>query len=149
MNKTEQWSFIHAGLPVIIKHWGLEREGYFAPFNNGKGVWNYYVWLPEYLLKEHFSKVWLEDELIQFTPTSPVRIAHDYMSAPFASVDWHGGITYYQKHGQIEGHRSVELGCDYSHLFDQERNYDYELDDVVAEAKATAEQLAALYQVKY
>lgn len=144
MNKTEQWAFEHAGLPVVVKHWGLERGG-FEAMNDGKGVWNYYVFLPERLLKEKFADVWLPDERVKWSETGPERITHDYMRAPFADAEWHCGITYYAKHGQLEGHRSVELGCDYSHLYDQERGFDYTLEEVASEAKATAEQLAAIY----
>jgi hypothetical protein len=144
LNKKEFWSFTHAGLYVSIVNWGKER-GEFEPMNHGHGVWNYYVTLPERLLGEKFKEVWLEDKRFKFTPNSPEQINHDYYGHPFSDVDWHGGITYYAKHGQLEGHRNVELGCDYNHLWDSERGYNYTLEEVVADAKKTAEELAAIY----
>lgn len=144
MNKTESWTFKHAGLTVTVKHWGVERDGLCA-MNNGKGVWNYYVFLHESELGEKFSEVWLPDKITRFREESPERVTHDYEFAPFADADWHGGITYYMKHGQVNGHRSVELGCDFNHFHDMKRGYDYTLDEVVAEAKRTAERLASIY----
>jgi len=148
MNKQEIWRFTHAGLTVVVKHWGLERQQPFTPLNDGKGVWNYYVFLYESDLKNRFHEVWLPSKIVKLTPESPGRVTHDYTSAPFANVKWHGGITYYAKHGQLKGYRSVELGCDFNHVFDHERGLDYKLDVVVNEAKQTAEELAEMYLSK-
>ena len=148
LDLNKSWTFKHKGLYCKISHWGVERANNFESLNDGKGIWNYYVTLPEHILGDKFAAVWLEDKKIQFSVNSPERITHDYYGHPFSEVDWHGGITYYAKHGQLEGHRSVELGCDYSHLYDMERGYDYTLDDVYADCCRTAEELAAIYLTK-
>lgn len=61
--KTESW---HDNLDnkifITIKHWGLEREHEsFEPLNDGKGVWNYYITIPERLFPTAFPHLWLED----------------------------------------------------------------------------------------
>lgn len=134
---------------IEIVHWGVDREdSNFQSLNYGKGCWNYYITLFEHdLPPELFKALWLEDEKIRFCPESPERITHDYMRASFNNVNWHGGVTYYNKLGQVEGHRGVKIGCDYSHLFDAERGYDYNLEEVIADALETAKQLKELYKL--
>lgn len=143
LRQKTTWSFEWCSLYVQIAHWGMD-EG----INEGKGKWNYYITLPESLLKDKFAEVWLEDKPIKFFEMSPVRIIHDYNDCSFNQVDWHGGVTYYVKHGHTEGHRSVELGCDYNHLWDHERGFNTTLEEVLSDARRTATQLAELYGIK-
>ena len=141
--KTETWhDNVDQKLFITIKHWGIEREdSSFEPLNDGKGVWNYYITIPEIIFPKAFPLLWIEDEKVKYTPASPERIVHDYSKSPIAQLDWHCGVTFYKKHGQTEGHRSVEFGCDYSHLYDSERGFNYTLDEVHSEALQTANQI--------
>jgi hypothetical protein len=148
-DKTNVWYLSHAGLQITVKQWGVERAHKLKPLNNGHGIWNYYIFIPERLIgTDAFEKLWLEDKVVESNSDSKGWIYHDYMSQPFADVEWHCGITFYNKHGHTVGHRMVELGCDYNHLYDQERGYGYTLEEVVEDAKNTANQLAKLYNIK-
>jgi hypothetical protein len=134
---------------IEIVHWGIDREHEsFRPLNNDKGVWNYYITLWESLMPEgSFEPLWLEDKQTKFSEQGKEHITHDYMQQPFADVDWHGGITFYKKEGQIKGHRGIKLGCDYCHIWDAERGYNYTIDDVVSDALHTAKQIKELYKL--
>jgi len=145
LHYKETWCLEHRGLSVEITHWGHTGEN---AFNEGQGVWNYYVYIPERLTKR-FNELWLEDKLVKYAECSPERVHHDYMQAEFADqrFEWHGGITYYDKHGHTPGHRCVQLGCDFNHLWDHERGYDYVMEEVAYEAVRTAKLLADYYEI--
>lgn len=139
---------VDSKLKIEIVHWGIDREQPdFEPLNDGKGVWNYYVFLPERLLKKQFKSIWLEDVLVQFTPNSPILITHDYYKASFNVDSWHGGVTYYEKIGQLKGYRCIKIGCDYSHLMDQKHGYPATLETVTHDAIVTAKELIELYKL--
>ena len=140
---SDIWRFQVEGiLPVKMVHWGADREHEsLKPLNNGKGVWNYYIMLPEWILKDKFPSIWLDDLVNE----SYSYISHDYMNASFADVYWHGDLTFYTKLGHTKGYRAVEVGCDYNHLFDMEQDYD--LESVVSESTETALQLINLYNL--
>jgi len=59
-------------------------------------------------------------------------------------LDWHGGITWYGKQTGSGGNRTVEIGCDFSHYWDEGRSYTFEA--VIREAKNTADKLHAATQ---
>ena len=128
------WRGSYRGLAFKIVSWpfaGLEDK---FP----SGAWNYYIYLPETRVP-NFSTIWLEDKATRYTPTSPLRVSHDYYNSPLASVKMHCGITYYSKHGHTEGCRCVEIGCDYQHLYDDGQSYDE--NDVLRDAVETIDDL--------
>jgi hypothetical protein len=137
----------HLGLTFEIARWGVER-GKFPPMNNGKGCWNYYVYLHERKLA-NFNDFWLEPEVKEFSPGGAKYVRYDYYFSPLSSVDWHGGVTFWEGHNLLlPGQRAIQIGCDYSHLFDQERGYDYELTDVLSDCLHTIEQIHPLLTFK-
>lgn len=146
MRKKTTWTEQYRGVTIEIAHW---REEEMAVVSHSKGVWNYYIYIYE-RNTPGFEILWLPDKLVKFTETSPEKVTHDYMNSefPLAQVDWHGGITFYSKFGHSVGHRFVEGGCDYLHLWDEARNYDYSLEEVLQEAKQTADQLVALLNIQ-
>jgi hypothetical protein len=101
-----------------------------------EGIWCYYIYLHESKVKD-FASLWAEGEVVKITPESYGFVSYEYYKEPFNSIEFHGGITYYAKHGEFEGHRSVELGCDYNHLWDIERGYGYGLTDILVDVKST------------
>lgn len=123
------------GFAYEIKHWGK------GTICNGKGMWNYYITIPEMqVTPEMFKKLWLEPE--SFRRDIPL---YNYFDTIFASAHWHGGVTYYEKKIQADSnHRSVKIGCDYGHLWDEECNYDYDINDVLYDVMNTSKDLAQL-----
>lgn len=85
--------------------------------------WTFYVYFIERKCAD-FASIWLPDRIMQFSSESRGWVTHDYMDGPIASVEWHCGITFYEKHGHTEGHRAVKAGCDYQHHWDEGRSYD-------------------------
>ena len=88
--------------------------------------WNYYLDIPKEQIPDNLQgRFSLRSKAFQISPDSRVRYFHDYSSVPIISdLDWHGGITLYEKHyderGRLNGYR---LGCDYQHHFDQGLHY--------------------------
>jgi hypothetical protein len=145
LRRKDVWNFdLDRKIFVEIVHWGVDcGDASTKPRNNGKGTWNYYITLWErHLPPDIFKSIWLEN-----METNWGSVTHDYDCASFSQVNWHGGTTFYDKLGQVEGHRGVKIGCDYEHPFDAERGFDYSLEDVALEALETATQLKALYQL--
>lgn len=99
-----------------------------------EGIWCFYVFLNEQAVP-NFSALWLEDKVYRYKPDAPGRITHDYMASIPSGIEFHGGITYYAKHGHTEGFRCVELGCDYNHLWDSERGGGYTLEEIKDDVK--------------
>lgn len=102
------------------------------------GAWNYYVYIQESACAD-FTAIWLKDKKVRFSEKAPFHITHDYYNSPVGDVEMHGGITYYAKHGHTEGHRCVEIGCDYQHLWDDGKSYDEE--DVLRDVEHTIDHL--------
>lgn len=140
VKEQKTWRGEHLGFQFKVVSWGIGDL-----INDGNGVWNYYVYIPELRLKEKFESLWLTPKLIQTTPESAGFVSYDYYETEVAAIDWHGGVTYYQKYGELVGHRVVEFGCDYSHLFDHERSYAYTLAEVLCDLEETIIQLNNLY----
>lgn len=137
----------HLGLRFEIARWGV-KCGKLPPLNDGKGCWNYYVYLHERKLS-NFSDFWLEPKVAEFSPGGTKYMDYDYYSSPLSAIDWHGGVTYWEGHNLlIPGQRAIKLGCDYSHSFDQKRGYDYELSDVLSDCLHTISQIHPLLSFK-
>lgn len=131
------WRGIYLGFVYKICHWGDSE------LNEGRGVWNYYIFFYEPKIVD-FEKLWLPPKLIKITLKSSGFVSYDYYNTSVANVDWHGGVTYYAKHGELPGYRGVEFGCDYSHLRDHECDFDYTLEDVLQDVAHTITELQFL-----
>lgn len=135
---------------IEIVHWGVKRGNpAWKSLNNGNGAWNYYILIPEHIMsKELFEKeFWLESKLQKYSEAGAEYETYNYMSASFADVNWHCGITFYERQGQTVGHRSVKLGCDYSHIWDEDRDYLYTIQEVLQDAWQTAVELKQKYNL--
>lgn len=61
------WTYIHAGLAVEIVHHSKSEL-----VNEGKGIWCYYVYVPEERCKPGvFEALWKEDKKVHWYPTGP------------------------------------------------------------------------------
>lgn len=135
MTEAQARSFtgVYRGIRYEIKTWPV--DGYLK---NSLGVergWAHYLLInvdkqvPE-ALREGF---WLKPRPMMFASQ---MIGHDYMEGPTANIEFHGGITFYEKIGGLEGgDRWVKLGCDYQHLWDEGQRYTEQ--SVLSEVKAS------------
>jgi len=138
------WKGCHERLNFEVTHWGLKREHSLASTNDGKGCWNYYVILFEREI-ENFKDFWRDPEVREFSVGGTKYIRYDYEASPLATVFWHGGATYWQGGTpELVGQRYIKIGCDYSHLQDQERGYDYTIEDILRDVSQTIAELLPL-----
>ena len=139
MQHKKTWTEMQHDILIEIVHHAEDNPH----INSGRGIWCGYLYIYESKTpKEIFDRLWLEDKTYFFNPKSPGRITHDYYELPILSVvDFHGGITYYDKRGQTEGHRCVIIGCDYNHLGDDAIHWS--LDIIFGDLKVNASQARA------
>ena len=138
-NKQDVWHGEHLGFQYRIVHWNQGQR--FTPGNDG--IWNYYIYFRESKIKD-FDSLWLEDKVQKFRPESEGWISHDYYDTAVSNVKWHGGVTYYAKHGELKGYRCVEFGCDYSHSWDHDRGCGFTLEEVLQDVELTINELQPL-----
>lgn len=137
LNLQQVWRATCHGLQIKIANWQI--RGMEHP------TWNYYIYLPESLLKERFAEVWFPPKLVKITPESRGFVSYDYYPSALNVDAWHGGITFYAKHGEVEGFRAIEVGCDYNHFWDEENGHPEDLDGVSYDCEETVKQLLAAF----
>ena len=144
LNKSTTWKKMMGGVSIEIIHWGEDEP----LMNHGRGIWNHYVYIYEANLpKVMFESIWLPDQPNTMLGSGRKYVSHDYYGChPLNEPDWHGGITFYAKHGQLEGTRCVQVGCDYNHLHDEEHTWT--LEQVLQDAEAVAKCLIATLQIQ-
>jgi len=123
------------------------RDIRFKIHNQGKSAvgmgdsWTYYVYLLLDLIpdKKLGKSLWVKSSKIRKS---------NYIIWNYDNIDvyLHGGITFYAKHIYPPNKKVIEIGCDYSHLWDVERIYC--LDDIIADAHKTIDDIYEKYQIK-
>lgn len=110
MKLNKRWSGEHRGIQFEIQNFKLsDRDG-----------WTFYIYLREPQFKpEDFNKFWLEPHY-----DDKQRVHYEYSSSVLADLDWHCGITFYEKYcGPDHKIRCVKVGCDYQHYWDDGHSY--------------------------
>lgn len=132
-------SALYRHMTIEIVEWG--------PFANSdlKKNWNYYLYIYRKNCPD-FDRLWLSP--MSSWPEFPSLVTYDYAGLDVAQCYWHGGVTFYAKHGGDSiGSQAVQLGCDFAHLFDTERGWDYTFQDIAAEARRTADEVADILKL--
>lgn len=135
----------HNGLSLEISNHGRSKYDYDnKSYDDSGGTWCYYVLITEQMLPaEKFAEFWLAPTMAERS-SGWAAPTYAYYDARFASADWHGGVTYYEKLGGIDGApRAVKIGCDFGHYWDEGYSFCYE--SVLSEAQATADALREMY----
>lgn len=140
LRQQRVWLASHREIGYKIVNWHHSPEARMEDYWPS-GSWNFYIYLPEKKCPD-FAKIWLPDLEKEWSPGGRKYVTHAYWTEPLGSVEMHCDITFYEKHGHVEGHRCVELGCDYQHLYDEEQSYDEQ--DVARDAVAAIESAFAL-----
>lgn len=136
--KHQEWLASYKGVAIKI----VCSETNLAGFNNE--AWCYYIFIYEHNCPK-FSELWLPAKVEPYYPGGKDCVSYDYYSAIYVhDADWHGGITFYAKHGEVPGHRTVEFGCDYLHLHDEGG---HSLEELKTDAINTADQLIASFGI--
>jgi len=121
-NERRVWRGFYRGVRFEINNFKMGDDKY-VPI---KDCWTHYliISLDEQLPKEWADKFWLEPKYMRFRENGPEHLTYDYFDSVVASLDWHGGCTFYEKLGGPDTkERIVKMGCDYQHLWDEGREY--------------------------
>jgi len=111
--KSEVYSGKYLGVPYEIRRWYL---------SDGTPCWNYYLFLIEKQIPHVFESLWLPGKRLAMARN---HIAYEYNETIIGNLDWHCGCTYYEKISGFDGaDRAIKVGCDYSHLYDENKSYD-------------------------
>lgn len=146
LRKQTKWHGVHRGVHYEVVHWG---ESYM---NNGAGVWNYYILIPEpQLPPEDWEKVWLDPMDWVGSSSGTETPIYDAPNSILGHGDFHGGITFYEKEQVMDSRpsqRLIRVGCDYNHITDSELGYPYSLSDVASDAQNTIDNLCEVLRFK-
>lgn len=137
----------HEGIAYEVVNHGRSKADFIGgEFTNAPsgGTWCYYVTIGEAMLPpELFTEFWLPARAHPHKSGWP-RLHYDYYAARFAQANWHGGVTFYEKSGGMDGsQRYVRIGCDFAHSWDE--GHDFDFAQVECEAIATVKQLREMY----
>jgi len=127
LREQKVWLGEYRKVEFKIVNWSFDSPTPDLPSGN----WNYYLYLRETAMKD-FPALWLPRK-VKESPGGYKYVTYDYFKGPVGRIEMHGGVTYYEKGGDVKGFRYVEVGCDYQHLCDARRSYDVAtvLDDVI------------------
>ena len=125
LSDHQRWQGNYKGIDYQIVKW---KPGYYQtnPEYDDGYKWNYYIFVKPRKLKTRVL-----GEL--------GKIVDDYKMYP--DVEMHGGITYWARKKTSRLIEVDELGCDYSHSWDDGVTYD--VDDLLKDIKHTIDTLPA------
>jgi hypothetical protein len=146
MRKQTKWMDEYRGVTYEVTYWGEDV------MNDGAGMWNYYIVIPEpQLSSEDWQKVWLDPVRFMDRSSGYKEPIYDEHNSILKHGDFHGGITFYQKLQDVDTdppRRSIKVGCDYGHLFDKEYGYPYDMEWVARDARITIDRLCEVLTFK-
>ena len=111
--KVEEWHDRYRGISWNIRKWQT---------STGEVKWNYYIYLNIEKIPEEYDpeSFWLE---------CSEEGGYGYYKHPIIPIiEMHYGVTYYKKHLSDSFKygkelRSIQIGCDYSHAWDDGESY--------------------------
>ena len=137
------WTGTVEVISYSVKHWGVSDYQRY-------GIWNYYLHINEQLFQNpaDFEQFWLPRKLKEFGESQ--YASYDYYIDPITALDFHAGPTFYEPSTFFDrntgkDYRTVKVGCDYSHLWDQEAGYPDTLASVRADAERSCRLLFEAY----
>lgn len=116
----------------------------FGP-NDEQDRWAHYIFisLDDQLTKENADKFWLPPEYIKFSENGNENLSYRYWDTIINEIEFHGGCTFYKKISSIDDKkRTVQIGCDYQHAWDDGKIY--ELNYVYNEVQKSIDSLLKL-----
>lgn len=130
MNKAEMkerkvWNGRYRGISFEIQNW--KRDSSLGFFRGNEDQWTHYIFvnIDKQLDEPTREKFWLEPQRTRYSEGGREHITYDYYDSIIASLEFHGGCTWYSKERGLDGDdRCVKIGCDYQHLWDNGCDYD-------------------------
>ena len=131
LHYKEIWDGEYRGVRFEVVHWRLG--------------WNYYLYIPLDQLLFGGQKTFTRRlKTCNFLSRGRKVLEFEDSFAPILSdLDWHGGITLYEKKHDKKGNLiGFRLGCDYAHSWDKGNQYKQR--GVVSDAKRSIDRLWVL-----
>lgn len=126
----EVYAESYKGIQIeVSRHWNYEK----------REIWCFYLHLyVEMFQTEMQEDLWQPIKFSDFgTPMQPYADS-------LKPLNWHGGMTFYEKESAHDyPFKKIKVGCDYNHLWDQDRCYYAE--EVMGEAKECVDSLFQLF----
>jgi hypothetical protein len=130
LRHADEWSGEHRGVSFTIKHWGID------PKHSPLGIWNYYLHIPLDAIPEDKQ----HDFLANPKKDDKGRVHYEYYDKHLINeLEWHCGMTFYQKHGMDGAPIVIEMGCDYNHSWDLAR--DFSLEEILHDCQNSIDRL--------
>lgn len=140
INSTTKYDGAYRGIAYEIVNWFFKSD-----VERNEPNWNYYVWLQI----DRIADPKLAKKFWPITSHFPNKHKTPYVKLqkiPFQTeMHFHGGLTYAKKY-EIDGQRSIKLGCDYGHLFD--RGNHYTVESISHEVQKTIDMIHELMDYK-
>lgn len=129
LREKRLWSGVHREIAFEVVNWSFfnkdEERALDWIDRSPTGNWNFYLYLHEKKCVD-FKSLWLRDKIKRWSKGGAKYCSNDYSytASRVARIDFHGGITYYEKMGHSKEFRCIKVGCDYAHLWDEGKEYD-------------------------
>lgn len=132
LSHAEYWRGKHRGIAFKIHRHNASNW----PGIGDRNAWAYYVYLcPLNFSPSDWEKVCPKAEVYEMGGVKRTTLDTSH----FDCGDFHGGITWadMKSDPNTPDQVTLEIGCDYSHLFDKERMYLYDIEGILREVKST------------
>lgn len=131
-----QWRENLKGVGLLLSHHSAFSAEEGPTGTERPGTWAYYLLVREQMYPDQWSEFSCMRDENGFEHSGPA----------FDRVEFHGGISWsssepYFDRRTMREWGGVKVGCDYSHIWDEERGYPDTYDSVLLNAKRSAEQL--------
>ena len=130
INHVDEWNFLYKGILIKVKR-------HVTNYDN-KEHWCYYLtWCKHKINHAVFN-------LMTAGIKETKYLSCNYDDSPLSRLGWHVGCTF----GKLTRDENaelqyIELGCDYSHIWDEGKTYD--LEELISDAKNTADDFISQY----
>lgn len=140
-NQSMKWHGRYRGIAWEIS----ARKSYDSEWSQRKIDWCHYIYIQlDQLPEDSREGFWLKPRQAELPVSKRNFVSYDYFDSPISGLTWHGGITFYEKRGGVDGEsRMIKAGCDYQHLWDDGQHYTFE--SVLFEVKETIDSLHAQF----
>lgn len=137
LRHKDVWSGEYKGVGFEICRWSY-KDTIGLGGDSERNVWNSYIYLPIDAFDESLHDIlWQKPHFTKYG-----TLLYSYNDDFFNAIDFHGGITYYDKVMGLDGGRKViKIGCDYNHAWDQDMYFTQ--DGVCVDIKRSVDSLLA------
>lgn len=136
------WNFSYKGTRYKVAHHGVSDY-------NREGTWCFYVFFNSKMFQSKDDWA-LFDVKPVIKPYSGDKFWEHVPYDDIPEFNWHGGATFAKIHQVLdkftgEYYPVLEVGCDYAHLWDEERGYPDTLESVKCDAFRVIDELHMRY----